>query len=186
MFLAWAYARFVDSRNWHRSRPKCHLYLVYHLLGITSRLSGYMHSPGPGTLVQGLVSDTGTGMGSPKWLKSDKPLLNDLELRLGSQDLSEMYQNEPNVDFLCLRTARAMDNVVIVVWIRLHLVCIYRYQTTVIIFFTCCAGEREWEQDARLGRPRARDPLLHTDTHTSTLRTHMHACMHEGGMEGRS
>ena len=38
MSLAWDYAcnlvvdRFVDSRNWHRSRPKYHLYLVYHLV----------------------------------------------------------------------------------------------------------------------------------------------------------
>ena len=42
MSLAWDYAcnlivdGFVDIRNWHRSRPKCYLYLVYHLLGIIS------------------------------------------------------------------------------------------------------------------------------------------------------
>ena len=42
MSLAWNYTcnlivnRFVDSRNWYRSRPKCHRYLVYHLLGIIS------------------------------------------------------------------------------------------------------------------------------------------------------
>ena len=32
----------------------------------THQLSGYRHSPKPGTLVQGLVPDAGTGMVSPE------------------------------------------------------------------------------------------------------------------------
>ena len=61
--------KFVDSRNWHGSRPKCHPYLVYHLLGIISPnnpVTGIVL--GQGFLVQGLVPDTETGMVSPEGL----------------------------------------------------------------------------------------------------------------------
>ena len=59
--------KFVDSRNWHRSSPKCHLYLVYHLLRIISPNNQVTDIVlGQECLVQGLVSDTETGMVSPK------------------------------------------------------------------------------------------------------------------------